>query len=159
MKTLLIVLSAVGLLSLNSCKQETNTQALMENPETRTEVFNAISKNHDYMTEFMESMHDNQHAMQMMQGNKKMMSSMMQGEGMQMMMKDSTMMHSMMDGMMNDGKMMGTMMKMMHEKGMMSEDCMESCSKMMGEKGMDMQGMDKMDDMDSPTKGEHTEHY
>jgi hypothetical protein len=159
MKTLLIVLSAVGLLSLNSCKQETNTQALMENPETRTEVFNAISKNHDYMTEFMESMHDNQHAMQMMQGNKKMMSSMMQGEGMQMMMKDSTMMHSMMNGMMNDGKMMGTMMKMMHEKGMMSEDCMESCSKMMGEKGMDMQGMDKMDDMDSPTKGEHTEHH
>tara|TARA_R100000353_G_scaffold26399_3_gene22425 strand:+ start:20883 stop:21362 length:480 start_codon:yes stop_codon:yes gene_type:complete len=159
MKTLLIVLSAVGLLSLNSCKQETNTQALMENPETRTEVFNAISKNHDYMTEFIESMHDNQHAMQMMQGNKKMMSSMMQGEGMQMMMKDSTMMHSMMDGMMNDGKMMGTMMKMMHEKGMMSEDCMESCSKMMGEKGMDMQGMDKMDDMDSPTKGEHTEHH
>jgi hypothetical protein len=159
MKTLLIVLSAVGLLSLNSCKQETNPQALMENPETRTEVFNAISKNHDYMTEFMESMHDNQHAMQMMQGNKKMMSSMMQGEGMQMMMKDSTMMHSMMDGMMNDGKMMGTMMKMMHEKGMMSEDCMESCSKMMGEKGMDMQGMDKMDDMDSPTKGEHTEHH
>ena len=159
MKTLLIVLSAVGLLSLNSCKQETNTPALMENPETRTEVFNAISKNHDYMTEFMESMHDNQHAMQMMQGNKKMMSSMMQGEGMQMMMKDSTMMHSMMDGMMNDGKMMGTMMKMMHEKGMMSEDCMESCSKMMGEKGMDMQGMDKMDDMDSPTKGEHTEHH
>jgi len=155
MKTLLIVLSAVGLLSLNSCKQETNTQALMENPETRTEVFNAISKNHDYMTEFMESMHDNQHAMQMMQGNKKMMSSMMQGEGMQMMMKDSTMMHSMM----NDGKMMGTMMKMMHEKGMMSEDCMESCSKMMGEKGMDMQGMNKMDDMDSPTKGEHTEHH
>ena len=159
MKTLLIVLSAVGLLSLNSCKQETNTQALMENPETRTEVFNAISKNHDYMTEFMESMHDNQHAMQMMQGNKKMMSSMMQGEGMQMMMKDSTMMHSMMDGMMNDGKMMGTMMKMMHEKGMMSEDCMESCKNMMGEKGMDMQGMDKMDDMDSPTKGEHTEHH
>ncbi|WP_417858594.1 hypothetical protein [Xanthomarina gelatinilytica] len=159
MKTLLIVLSAVGLLNLNSCKQETNPQALMENPETRTEVFNAISKNHDYMTEFMESMHDNQHAMQMMQGNKKMMSSMMQGEGMQMMMKDSTMMHSIMDGMMNDGKMMGTMMKMMHEKGMMSEDCMESCSKMMGEKGMDMQGMDKMDDMDSPTKGEHTEHH
>lgn len=159
MKALTIILSMIGLVSLNSCTQETNPQALMENPETRTEVFNAISKNHDYMTEFMESMHDNPQAMQMMQGNKKMMSSMMQGEGMQMMMKDSTMMHSMMDGMMNDGKMMGTMMKMMHEKGMMSEDCMESCSKMMGEKGMDMQGMDKMDDMDSPTKGEHTEHH
>ena len=159
MKTLLIVLSAIGLLSLNSCKQETDPLALMENPETRTEVFNAITKNHDYMTEFMESMHGNQHAMQMIQGNKKMMGTMMQGEGMQMMMKDSTMMHSMMNGMMNDGKMMGTMMKMMHEKGMMSEDCMESCKNMMGEKGMDMQGMNKMDDMDSPTKGEHTEHH
>lgn len=159
MKTLLIVLSAIGLLSLSSCKQETDPLALMENPETRTEVFNTITKNHDYMTEFMESMHGNEHAMQMMQGNKKMMGSMMQGDGMQMMMKDSTMMHSMMNGMMNDGKMMGTMMKMMHEKGMMSEDCMESCSRMMGEKGMDMQGMNKMDDTDSPTKDDHTEHH
>jgi hypothetical protein len=48
---------------------------------------------------------------------------------------------------------MGTMMKMMHEKGMMSEDCMESCSKMMGEKGMDMQNMN------SPNKQDHTEHH
>ena len=159
MKTLVIFISIVGLVSLNSCNQQADPQAVLENPETRTEVFNAITKNHDYMTEFMESMHGNQHAMQMMQGNKKMMGSMMQGEGMQMMMKDSTMMHSMMDGMMNDGKMMGTMMKMMHEKGMMSEDCMESCSKMMSEKGMDMQGMNKMDNMDSSTKEDHTEHH
>lgn len=56
---------------------------------------------------------------------------MMQGEGMQMMMRDSTMMHSMMNGMMNDGKTMGTMMKMMHKKGMMTEDCMQSCMQMM----------------------------
>tara|TARA_R110002050_G_scaffold255946_1_gene394750 strand:- start:870 stop:1343 length:474 start_codon:yes stop_codon:yes gene_type:complete len=157
MKTLVIILSTIGLLSLNSCKQEADLQALMQNPENRTEVYDAITKNHDYMTEFMEEMHNSDHAMQMIQG-----------EGMQMMMKDSTMMnnmmgnkpmmHSMMNQMMNDGKMMGTMMKMMHEKGMMSEDCMESCSKMMGEKGMDMQGM-KMDNMDSSTKDDHTEHH
>lgn len=160
MKTLVIFLSIVGLISLSSCNQQADDpQAVLENPETRTEVFNAITENHDYMTEFMESMHGNQHAIQMMQGNKKMMGTMMQGEGMQMMMKDSTMMHSMMNGMMNDGKMMGTMMKMMHEKGMMSEDCMESCSKMMSEKGMDMQGMNKMDNMDSSTKEDHTEHH
>lgn len=159
MKTLVIFISIVGLVSLNSCNQQADPQAVLENPETRTEVFNAITKNHDYMTEFMESMYGNQHAMQMMQGNKKMMGSMMQGEGMQMMMKDSTMMHSMMNGMMNDGKMMGTMMKMMHEKGMMCEDCMESCSKMMSEKDMDMQGMNKMDNMDNPTKEDHTEHH
>ena len=153
MKTLLIVLSTIGLLSLSSCNQGADPQALLENPETRTEVFNAITENHDYMTEFMESMHGSQHTMAMMQGNKKMMGSMMQGEGMQMMMKDSTMMHSMINQMMNDGKMMGTMMKMMHEKGMMSEDCMESCSKMMGEKGMDMQNIN------SPNKQDHTEHH
>lgn len=151
MKTLLIIFSAIGLLSLNSCKQETNPQALMENPETRSKVFNTITQNDDYMTEFMESMPDNLHTMQMMQGNKKMMGSMMQGEGMQMMMKDSTMMHSMMNGMMDDGKMMGKMMKMMHEKGMMSEDCMQSGMKMMGEKGMD--------NIDPTTKDDHTSHH
>lgn len=65
----------------------------------------------------------------------------------------------MMKVMMKDGKMMGNMMKMMHEKGIMSEDCMESCKKMMEGKGMDMNGINKMDDMDSPTKEDHTEHH
>lgn len=153
MKTLVIILSAIGLLSLNSCKQESDPQALLENLETRTEVFNAITGNHDYMTEFMANMHNSDHAMQMMQG-----------EGIQMMIKDSMMMknmmgnkpmmHSMMDRMMKSPETMGSMMKMMHEKGMMSEDCMESCSKMMGEKGMN-----KMDSMDTPTKEDHTEHH
>ncbi|MGV8813527.1 MAG: hypothetical protein ACOH2D_05385 [Gelidibacter sp.] len=152
MKTLTIILSMIGLLSLNSCKQETDPQAFMESPETRSEVFNAITQNDDYMDEFMESMHNNEHTMQMMQGNKKMMGSMMKGEGMQMMMKDSMMMknmmhgmmgnmegsQSMMNGMMNDGKMMETMMKMMHEKGLMSKDCMQSSMQMMGDKGMNL---------------------
>ena len=141
MKTLVIILSAIGLLSLNSCMQETNPQALMETHESRTEVYNAIAQNDGYMTEFMANLQNDENAMEMMHGNNKMMGSMMQGEGMQMMMKDSTMMHSMMNGMMNDGKMMGTMMKMMHEKGMMNEDCMESCSKMMGDKGMSLGDM------------------
>lgn len=131
MRTLVIILSVIGLVSLNSCNQEKNAQALLEDPETRNEIFTTIADNHDYMSEFMDNMPSNQHAMQMMQGNKKMMGSMMQGEGMQMMMRDSTMMHSMMNGMMNDGKTMGTMMKMMHEKGMMTEDCMQSCMQMM----------------------------
>jgi hypothetical protein len=166
MKTLIIIFSVIGLITFNSCKQESNPQVLMNSPETRTEVFDAIAQNDDYMTEFMENLYGNQHTMQMMQGNKKMMGNMMQGEGMQMMMKDSMMIKNMMQGMMKDGKMMGTMMQMMHEKGMMSEDCMESCSKMMGEKGMDMsagkagmQGMNKMGNMDTPTKVDHKEHH
>ncbi|TXD73488.1 hypothetical protein [Aequorivita antarctica] len=159
MKTLVIILSTIGLLSLNSCMQETNPQALMETHESRTEVYNAIAQNEGYMTEFMANLQNDENAMEMMQGNNKMMGSMIKGENMQMMMKDSTMMRSMMNGMMNDGKMMGTMMKMMHQKGMMSEDCMESCSKMMGDKGMDMQGMNKLGNMDTPTKDDYKEHH
>ena len=85
------------------------------------------------MIEFMDAMQTNDHAMQMMQGDQKMMSHMMKGEGMQMMMKDSTTMTNMMQNMMKNGKMMGKMMQMMHEKGMMGEDCMESCMDLMKE--------------------------
>ena len=153
MRTRFIGLLAIGLFSVTSCKQEADTQALRENPETSTEVFNSIVENDAYMTEFMESMHGNPATMKMMQGNKKMMGSMMNGQGMQMMMKDSTIMHSMMNRMMGDGKMMGDMMKMMHEKGMMSEDCMESCSMMMKDKGMDMMYMN------NETENNHSEHH
>jgi hypothetical protein len=135
MKTLVIILSAIGLLSLNSCKQGTDSQALMESPETRTEVFNTITQNDDYMTEFMENMQGNNQAMQMMQGNKGMMNMMMKGEGMNIM-KDSTMTMNMMHSMMKDGIMMNHMMQMMQNEGMMSEDCMQSSMKMMGDKGM-----------------------
>ena len=62
----------------------------------------------------------------------------------------------MMEGMMMDGKMMGNMMKMMHEKGMMSEDCMESCKQMMGEKRMKM--MNSKSEMESK-KDTHIEHH
>jgi hypothetical protein len=130
MKTLLIILSVIGLFSLNSCKQEKNAQALLENPETRNEIFTTIEDNQDYMSEFMVNMQKSDHAMQMMQG-----------EGMQMMMKDSMMMknmmgnkpmmNTMMDRMMKNPETMGSMMQMMHEKGMMTEDCMQSCMQMM----------------------------
>ncbi len=155
MKTLFIGLMAIGFLSLYSCQQEKDPKALMENPEKRTAIYNAIVENDDYTNEFMESMHGNEHTMEMMRGNEKMMGAMMKGQGLQLMMKDSTMMHSMMDGMMKDGKMMGQMMKMMHEKGMMSEDCMELCTKMMSNKGMDMKEISKMD---TSKKDDHNHH-
>jgi len=128
----------MGLMSLNGCKQSTDVEALLQNEETRSEILKDLVQNHDYMMEFMEQMQGSDHAMQMMQGNKKMMGTMMKGQGMQMMMGDSTMMHSMMNGMMKDGEMMGEMMQMMHDKGMMSEECMQSGMKMMGDKGMGM---------------------
>jgi hypothetical protein len=48
---------------------------------------------------------------------------------------------------------------MMNEKGMMSKECMESCTKMMSEKGMDMKGMNKMGNMDASAKVDHLEHH
>ncbi len=155
MKTLVIILSAIGLLSLNSCNQKTDPTAMLENSETRTELFDAITSNHDYMTEFMGSIQENNHAMQMMQGNKKMMGTMMQDGGMKMMMKDSMMMKSMMQGMMNDGNVMGTMMQMMHKKGMMSEDCLESCKNMMAEEGLDIIEQGEMELSKSQSHGDH----
>ena len=140
MRTLVIIFSVVGLMTFNSCKQEPNVQALLENTETRNEIMQKIADNPNYMTDFMENMQNNNQARQMMQGNKHMRTMMMKGEGMQMM-KDSTMNMNTMHSMMKDGKMMGTMMKMMHNEGMISEDCMQSCIKMMGDKGMNMGGM------------------
>lgn len=156
MRTTTIILLAIGLASLSSCNQKVDPNAMLENSETRTELFNAIANNHGYMTEFMDNMQGNDHAMQMMQGNHEMMGNMILGSGMQMMMKDSMMMKNMMQSMMKDGKMMGNMMQMMNEKGMMSEDCMKSCKKMMGDKGMDMKGMGMMDEneLDAIEQGE-----
>jgi hypothetical protein len=68
------------------------------------------------------------------------------GQGMNMM-KDSTMTMNMMHSMMKDGKMMNhmmhmmQMMQMMQNEGMMSEDCMQSSMKMIGDKGMNMGDM------------------
>jgi len=156
MRTLVIIISVIGLITLNSCAQETDVKALLENTETRGEIINVIANDHNLMMEFMENMQGNNHAMQMMQGNKNMMGMMMKGQGMQMMMKDSMMMKNMMHGMMNDGKMMGTMMKMMHENGMMSENCMKSCMKMMNDKGMNM--MKDSDDGSEQNEGDHSSH-
>ena len=124
MKTLVIIISIVGFMTFSSCNQNAEASAMLENSETKNEIFDAIAGNHDMMTSFMESMQNNDHAMQMMQGNKMIMHNMMKGNGMQMMMKD--------------GAMMSNMMQMMHKNGMMREDCMTSCMKMMKDKGMNM---------------------
>ena len=72
MRNLVIIFSVIGLLSLNGCKQSTDVQTLLQNEETRSEILKDLVQNHDYMMEFMEQMQGSDHAMQMMQGNKKM---------------------------------------------------------------------------------------
>ena len=95
MKKGTLIFSLIAITALNSCNQETDVKTILEDSETRTELFDAIAGNHSYMTQFMDKMQDNDHAIQMMQGSHKMMGNMMQGGGIQMVMKDSTMMKNM----------------------------------------------------------------
>ncbi|WP_228850497.1 hypothetical protein [Aegicerativicinus sediminis] len=121
----LIIIWILGFMTLSGCTQKANVDQLLDNPDTREEIFEAIVGNHNQMMLFMETMQSNEHAMQMMQGNQMMMGNMMKGDGMHMMMTDSVMMHNMMEKMMANKSMMGSMMQMMNENGMMTDECMQ----------------------------------
>ncbi len=71
MRTTMIILLAIGLVSLSGCEQKTDPNAMLENSETRSQIFNSISDNQEYMSELMATMQNSQQAMQMMQGNQK----------------------------------------------------------------------------------------
>lgn len=142
MKKNFIVFSGIVLFLLNSCTQETNVQPMLQNAKIRNEVFKAITEDHELMAAFMGKMQESDHVIQMMKGDKKMMKMIMGAKGMQM--TDKMENHqTIMKEMMNDGEMMGKMMKMMNEKGMMNEECMQSCMQMMADKGMDMDNMNE----------------
>jgi hypothetical protein len=153
MKTLVIILSMAGLLTLTSCSQKTDPNTLLKDDNTRTELFSAIVSNPQMMTQFMNTVKANKGAMQMMRGNKQMMGKMMGGNGMmsmmknnpemmknmsKMMSKDMEAMHLMMNNMMKDGNMMKMMVNMMNKNGLMNKKSMESCLKIMKDKGMNM---------------------
>lgn len=141
-----LVLFAITVIALlwTGCTQQANISSMLKNAETKDKVFTAILDDHEIMTDFMTKMMSNEHAMMMMKGNNDMMGMMMGNGNMVKTMKaQPTMMHNMMSDMMNDGQMMEHMLQMMNQQGMMSDECMQSCRKMMGDKGMsmDMGGM------------------
>lgn len=147
------------LLLLISCNSTVNVDQILKDDNIRQEVFNKITVDHEMMTDFMEVMMQNNHAKMMMKGNQGMKEMMMDGDdmmNMMNMMKDKPeMMQNMMGEMMKDGKMMGTMMNMMKEKGMMSEECAESCMKMMNAKGMNMDNEGDMNTDDNHESHNH----
>ena len=136
----LILFSFVAMTALwVGCGQQADVNTMLKNADSKDKLFSAIVSDHELMTEFMDKMMSNEHAMMMVKGNEKMMGMVMSGGNMINMMKDKPeMMHSMMTDILKDGKMMGHMMQMMGEEGMMSEECMQSCMKMMADKGMTM---------------------
>jgi len=155
MKTLILVVSMAGLLTLTSCNQKKDANTLLKDNNTRTELFTAIASNPEMMTQFMNIVKNNDGAMRIMQGNKQMMGKMMNGKSMmtmmknnpemmknmsKMMSKDKGAMHNMMNNMMKDGKMMTMMINMMYKNGLMNKKSMESCMTMMKKKGMNVGG-------------------
>jgi outer membrane murein-binding lipoprotein Lpp len=157
MKNLKLIIGTViifgGLLLLTSCSNNANIDKLLQNETTRQEVFNKIASNKDMMSGFMNVMMNNESSKMMMMNNKGMKGMMMdKGNMMQMMNNNPEMMKTMMSNMMKDKNMMGNMMQMMHDKGMMSEECMQSCMKMMGDKGMNMMGDKGMNMMNGGDK-------
>lgn len=144
-----------AMLSLTmSCNNAINVDQILKDENTRQEVFTQIAADHEMMTDFMEVMMKDNHAKMMIKGDQGMKEMMMDKKGMMQMMKDKPdMMHNMMSDMIKDGKMMGHMMKMMKDNEMISEECMQSCMKMMDDKGM---SIDKK--MSDTQKDNHDSH-
>ncbi|MFB6341876.1 hypothetical protein ACE1ET_09140 [Saccharicrinis sp. FJH62] len=65
MKTLMIIISMFALMTMNIFGQTKTINNLLEIKESRQEVFNAIQNDHQLMSEFMQNMHGNQHALMM----------------------------------------------------------------------------------------------
>lgn len=156
-KLFLITITMCGLL-LTNCSKQISSDEMLKDESTRNEIFVKIASDHGMMTDFMEVMMKDNHAMMMIKDHEGMKNMMMnEGNMMDMMKNHPKMMHDMMDGMMKDKpesmhEMMSGMMKMMHEKGMMNSECMESSMQMMKEKDM---GMENKKDSTSDHKHQH----
>ena len=113
MKTIATIFIAVLLFTVNGFSQSSNVKALLDNQETKTEVFNAILNDHQLMSEFMTAMKGNKHATMMMQNNKSEMHGMQEKSGMKASSSGHKMEHGDMMGIMkNNPEMMKNMMEM-----------------------------------------------
>tara|TARA_R110001592_G_scaffold64751_6_gene198896 strand:+ start:499 stop:987 length:489 start_codon:yes stop_codon:yes gene_type:complete len=140
MKTVAVFFLLIA--TLSACQQQTEVSTMLENEETRDEVYVAIVADHEYAQELMAKMMEDDHTQMMMKGNGDMMNMMMSDNAdMKTMMKENPeMMHGMMSNMMNMAdsdssmcsqmmtmmkdkpNMMGQMMDMMHKEGMKDKE-------------------------------------
>jgi len=150
MKTLIAIVAVLGIMVAYGFMQDSDVKAMLEKPDTRKEIINAILNDHNYMTEFIQAMHGNKHAMMMMNGNGEMSgnSNMMMNQGngqmgmmngqypmmnqsemMNMMHQNPAMMRMMMGNMMNtvstDSAMSHNMVNMMYSHPQMMQMMMQ----------------------------------
>ncbi|AVR46355.1 hypothetical protein C7S20_14370 [Christiangramia fulva] len=118
MKVKILVVTFAGLLIFISCNQNKTVNSILENEETRNEIFGSIIDNPEYMSDFRNYMLEHNSGSNMMMGGS--MGGMNHSENM-MNMQDST---AMMQSFMNRPGMMANMIEMMHTRGMMSDECM-----------------------------------
>lgn len=148
MKTITIFMSMLTVLVFNVNGQNTNVKELLDNQETRMEIFNAIANDHQLMMDFMKVAKENEHSAMMMRNaenhqmkkieskksdivhkndehqKKSMMKDNpeMMENMMEMCEKDSAMCCQMANMMMEHPEMMKMCMQKMKEKGMMNPD-------------------------------------
>lgn len=127
MKTKFIFIAVAGLLTFLSCNQNNDVNTMLENKDTREDIFSSISNNPDYMSDFRDYMQEhNKAGNMMMKGNMNGMNH----SGSMMNMQDST---AMMQSFVNNHRMMSNMVQMMHNRGMMSDECMNQAMTKMNE--------------------------
>jgi hypothetical protein len=118
---ILVTFSILTLLTFISCGQTNDPKRLLNNEETRKEIFSVILNDHNYMTEFIQAMHGNQHAMMMMNSE----NSNMMGNGEHMGMNSNTQMKENQEqmGMNDQNQMMDSsyMMNMMNNNPAMMQ--------------------------------------
>ena len=77
-----MIFSMITLFTVNVLGQKGDVKTLLENRESREDVFNTILNDPNLMTEFMNRMSGNAHAMAMMRGNQTMMQNLQEGYNM-----------------------------------------------------------------------------
>ena len=155
------------LLVFNVNGQNTDVKVLLENQETRTEIFNAIASDHHLMMDFMQVAKGNEHGAMMMRNTENQQKQKMESKkgGMTEMNDEHQMMGMMKDNPEMMQKMMRNMMQMCEKDtamrsqmaNMMTEnpEMMKICMQKMKEKGM-MHPDGKM--MNKEEKSNHDNH-
>lgn len=126
MKALWITISAIALLAFAGCNQKNEVKEMLNDPLTRENIYSEIIHDHQLMTEFMEKMRSNEHAMMMMEGyDQRMMNMENMRETASMFMHDSIACDHLTDSIMNHREVMEMMLNKMHNRGFMDKECME----------------------------------
>ncbi|MEB2787193.1 hypothetical protein [Algoriphagus persicinus] len=143
MKNILKTAAVLSLLILafSACEQQGDVSTMLENEESRNQIYEAIISDNEHSKQLMQAMMEDDNTQMMMKDNGKLMNMMMSdNEDMMGMMSnmmnmaesDSSVCTHMMTLMKDKPNMMGQMMEMMHKEGMMDQETMMRNREKMG---------------------------